>query len=214
MSSNAATAWSRWQMPAMPEFEQPLGSSRAVVAGSTPEIDIAASRDEARRAGWEQGLSEGRQAARGELRLQAERWQQLLAHLSQPLSVLNAEVEQELAGLALAIARQVVQDELQARPEHILALVQQMVAALPAGKRQVRLRLHPEDAHLVADGIEMDSAGNSAGEPWQIIEDAAISRGGCLLESGSTRIDGRLETRLTDVVARLADDERHLRAVV
>lgn len=218
MSSKAA-AWSRWQMPSMLDSEPAFRSdgradsrveTHTEVARSLSEADVAACREEARRAGWEQGLSEGRQAARGELRLHAERWQHLVEHLQQPLAALNQQVEQELAELALAIARQVVREQLDLHPENILGVVREAVAALPSAARQLRLHLHPEDAHLVAESLPGLSEAS-----WQIIEDAGIARGGCLLESGSTRVDARVETRLAEAADRLdAADDSHLRAVM
>lgn len=203
MSSSAtATAWTRWQAP---DMQLAHGDFREVVLSSPvglSDVDVQAAREEARRAGWEQGLAEGRQAARGELRLQAERWQQLVDHLAQPLAALDAEVEQELLGVALAVAQRVIQDELRAEPGHVLATIRQACAALPAASRHIRLHLHPEDAHLVAENLP--AHGDSQ---WHLIEDASISRGGCLLDSGSTHVDARLETRIDDAIATLAGDD-------
>jgi len=198
MSSNAALKWTRWQAPDMQ-----VPPSRAVPASdlappaSVPEFQDL--RDEARRAGWEQGLAEGRQAARGELRLQAERWQQLTQHLARPLAAVDDQVEQELMALVLGIARRVVMSELQARPEQILAVIRSAVQALPSASRHVRIHLHPEDAHLVAEQLP------GHGEvQWHVVEDAAVSRGGCLLDCGSSHVDARLETRLDEAMMALS----------
>ncbi len=209
MSSNAALAWTRWQAPDMQ-----LGNAAAPVAPAAADthapvaVDVQALRDEARRAGWEQGLAEGRQAARGELRLQAERWQQLVTHLAQPLAALDDTVEQELLDLVLAVSRRVIMTELQAGPEQVLDVIREAVAALPVTSRHVRIHLHPEDAHLVAEHLPAHGD-----VQWHVVEDAAITRGGCLLDSGSTHVDARVETRLDDAMMTLAgDDARLLRA--
>lgn len=202
MSSSTASAWTRWQAPDMQVARHDV---RDVVLSSPlglPETELQALRDEARRAGWEQGLAEGRQAARGELRLQAERWQQLMNHLAQPLAALDAAVEEELLGVTLAVAQRVIQSELKADPGHVLATVRQACAALPLASRHIRLHLHPEDAHLVTESLPAHGEAQ-----WQLLEDATISRGGCLLDSGSTHVDARLETRLDDAVATLAGDD-------
>lgn len=199
----AGTAWSRWQMPVMADeqlAEAAPAAEPAAVADSADrfEQELATLREGARREGWEQGLGEGRQAARGELGLQAQRWRQLMAHLDQPLAAMDAQVEQELALLALALARQVIHAELRTTPELVLPVIRQALAELPSASRKVRLHLHPEDAHLIGEGLpELHEAS------WQVIEDDGISRGGCLLESGSASIDATLETRIAEVVARL-----------
>ncbi|WP_206389824.1 FliH/SctL family protein, partial [Amnimonas aquatica] len=100
--------------------------------------------------------------------------------------------------LALALARQVIHAELRTTPELVLPVIRQALAELPSASRKVRLHLHPEDAHLIGEGLpELHEAS------WQVIEDDGISRGGCLLESGSASIDATLETRIAEVVARL-----------
>jgi len=197
-SSHTARAWARWQMPKMQDelVAEPV-SEPPPMSGNLEET-LSSSREEARRAGWEQGLSEGRQAARGELKLQADRFQHLIEQLAAPLAQSDQAVQDELVQLAVAIARQVVQRELSAQPELIRDVVSQALAALPAGNRQVRVHLHPEDAHLMADHTDTHDGGN-----WKIIEDAGLTRGGCVIDTGATRIDARLETRLHDILARL-----------
>jgi len=197
-SNTTAKAWARWQMPQMQD-------EPAVVAPPPPSMPLNAeetlslSREEARRAGWEQGLSEGRQAARGELRLQADRLQHLIEQLAAPLAQAGQDVQDELVQLAMAIARQVVLRELGTQPEQIRDVVTQAIAALPSGNRHLRIHLHPEDAHLLTEHLDAHEVAS-----WKIIEDATLSRGGCLVDTGATRIDARLETRMNDILARLS----------
>jgi len=196
-SNTTAKAWARWQMPQMqdePVVVEPPPPSMPLNA----EESLSLLREEARRAGWEQGLSEGRQAARGELRLQADRLQHLIEQLAAPLAQAGQDVQDELVQLAMAIARQVVLRELSTQPEQIRDVVTQAIAALPSGNRHLRIHLHPEDAHLLAEHLDAHEVAS-----WKIIEDATLSRGGCLVDTGATRIDARLETRLNDILARL-----------
>lgn len=196
VSGNSAKAWARWQMPQMQDELLADSARPALLHGS--EDTLSSSREEARRAGWEQGLSEGRQAARGELRLQADRLQHVIEQLAAPLAQAGQDVQDELVLLAMAIARQVVQRELGTQPEQIRDVVTQAIAALPAGNRHLRIHLHPEDAHLLAENLDPHEGGS-----WKIIEDAGLTRGGCIVDAGATRIDARLETRLQDTLSRL-----------
>lgn len=197
MSNNSAKAWARWQMPQMQEeviIEEPLFPTTTF---GSDEV-LSSSREEARRSGWEQGLSEGRQAARGELKLQADRLQRIIEQLASPLAQAGQDVQDELVNLAMAIARQVVVRELSTQPEQIRDVVTQAIAALPAGNRHLRIHLHPEDAHLLIENIDVHEGGS-----WKIIEDVSLTRGGCIVDAGATRIDARLETRLQDIFGRL-----------
>ena len=197
MSNNSAKAWARWQMPQMHEeviIEEPMFPTTTF---GSDEV-LSSSREEARRSGWEQGLSEGRQAARGELKLQADRLQRIIEQLASPLAQAGQDVQDELVNLAMAIARQVVVRELNTQPEQIRDVVTQAIAALPAGNRHLRIHLHPEDAHLLIENIDVHEGGS-----WKIIEDVSLTRGGCIVDAGATRIDARLETRLQDILGRL-----------
>ncbi len=195
-SNNSAKAWARWQMPQMQD--ELVDATPPPAMHFNPEDALSSSREEARRVGWEQGLSEGRQAARGELRLQADRLQHLIEQLASPLAQTGQDVQDELVQLAMAVARQIVQRELSTQPEQIRDVVTQAIAALPAGNRHLRIHLHPEDAHLLAEHMDAHDGGS-----WKIIEDASLARGGCVIDTGATRIDARLETRLQDILARL-----------
>ena len=61
-SNNSAKAWARWQMPQMQD--ELVDATPPPAMHFNPEDALSSSREEARRVGWEQGLSEGRQAAR------------------------------------------------------------------------------------------------------------------------------------------------------
>lgn len=195
--NNTAKAWARWQMPPMHNEPLAMPDGQDSTSYLTDEA-LSTARDEARRAGWEQGLSEGRLAARGELRLQTERMQQLIEQLAAPLSQSNDDVKEELVLLAMAIAKQVLHRELALQPAEIHDLVSQAIKALPVGARHVRIHLHPEDAHLLAANLELNE-----GTTWKVVEDASIARGGCIVDSGASRIDARVETRLQDMLTRM-----------
>lgn len=197
-SNNTPKAWARWQMPKMQDEPVVFGLEQPGMAMNADEI-LSSSREESRRAGWEQGLSEGRQAARGELRLQADRLQHLIEKMASPLAQVGQDVQDELVQLAMAIARQVVQRELMTQPEQIRDVVTQAISALPSGNRHLRIHLHPEDAHLLAEHLDVHESSS-----WKVIEDATLTRGGCIVDTGATRVDARLETRLQDILARLS----------
>lgn len=196
-SKSAGKAWARWQMPQMQDEPVVIEPEHPEEPMNADEI-LSSSREEARRAGWEQGLSEGRQAARGELRLQADRLQHVIEQLASPLAQVGQDVQDELVQLAMAIARQVIQRELATQPEQIRDVVTQAIAALPSGNRHLRIHLHPEDAHLLAEHMDVHEVAS-----WKIIEDATLIRGGCIVDTGATRVDARLETRMQDILARL-----------
>lgn len=167
------------------------------------------------RVAWEEsyaaGLKAGQAAAEAEaqsriaqLDAQVARLESILNLLARPLSRMDGEVETQLVLLAVGIARQLLRRELKLDPSQVVAAVRETVALLPAAARDVRVRLHPEDAALVRDKL----ATPQAEQAWSIVEDPVLSRGDCRVSAEAAQIDARLESRLAAVVATLLGDER------
>lgn len=123
---------------------------------------------------------------------------------------LLAEVEDELVGLAVEIARALLGEELSARPDLHRALVRNALTLLGPGETpRVRLSREAHDALVDAFGssrIEVD------GQRLDVIADPTLHGPGAVLDSGASRVDGLVETRLAEVrrallEARRASDE-------
>lgn len=162
---------------------------------------------EAHAAGYEAGMKTARaetQSRLAQLTAQVERMAAVLDQLAGPLAHMDEEVGQQLAGLSLVIAKQLVRRELKADPAQVIAIIRETVGLLPAAARDVRVHLHPEDAAVVRERLAAPGA-----EPaWSIVEDPVLSRGGCRVMTDTTRIDARLETRINSVASSLLGEER------
>ena len=166
---------------------------------------LADLQEEAYKEAFEQGLTEGREAGRAEIKVQVDRLAGMFYDLAKPFEVLDAEVERELLALAMALARQIVRRELKTDPTQIIGIIRDAIAALPVAARDVRVHLHPEDAAIVRQNL----APTESERAWAIIEDPVMARGGCQITTSTSRIDARLETRLTAIVSELMGTERH-----
>ncbi|MEM7081991.1 MAG: flagellar assembly protein FliH [Pseudomonadota bacterium] len=156
--------------------------------------------DEAYAAGLEQGLKAGQQQS-----LQAaQRLAGMVNQLAQPFAALDDCVERQLVQLALVVARHIIRRELKTEPAHVIGAVRDALAALPIASRDVRVRLHPDDAELVRSLLK-PADGDLA---WTIEEDPVLTRGGCRVESEFSHIDARIESRMSTLVATLLGDER------
>ncbi|WNL47260.1 flagellar assembly protein FliH [Dyella sp. BiH032] len=189
----------RWELP-------DVGEPKASEPTPEPQVPLPTVADleglerEAREAGYAAGLAEGRAAAREALREQVDLLEGILRAAARPLDALDDATEQELARLALVIARQVIGHELRTSPELVVSTVRQAVLALPSAARTVRVYLHPEDLALLR---ELDAAESD----WQLIADLALQRGDCRVESETSRLDARVETRLAAVADAVFGDE-------
>lgn len=156
---------------------------------------------EGREQGHADGLARGIEEARAAMQLQADRFEALMATLSAPLAQLDQRVEEELVALAMIVARHVVRRELKIDPGQVVAAVRQAVSVLPVAARDVRVLLHPADAELVRAAMSLKDQVSEEERRWRILEDATVSRGGCMVETESSRVDASVESRLAAIVA-------------
>ena len=191
------------------------GVAGAVRPWSPPSIDapvrpvataggLADLQAEAYREAFEQGLAEGREAGRAAARAEVESLDGLLQSLAQPFATLDEAVERELLALALALARQIVRRELKTDPTQIIGIIRDAIAALPVASREVRVKLHPEDAAVVRATL----APTERERAWTIVEDPVMTRGGCEVITSTSRIDARLESRIGAILSELLGTDR------
>ena len=170
---------------------------------------LEAGKKEGHAIGFEEGKAEGFQQGLkdGEVRINAQSAQihAILQTLTKPLEQLDAEVEEELVLLAMATARHLLRRELKIQPTHVIAAVRQAVDLLPISTQNIRVFLHPEDAALLRDALAVS---NEEEQRWKIVEDPMITRGGCNVETDTSRIDASIETRINSVIAQVLGDER------
>lgn len=124
--------------------------------------------------------------------------------LSRPLAQLDDALHEQIALLAMRIARAVVRRELRIDPSQVIGIVRDTVALLPAATRAPRVLLHPEDAALLRERV-LPSSPEAA---WSIIEDPALARGDCRVLTEHAQVDARIETRLNEALIALLGEER------
>ncbi len=195
-SKSGASGAKLWTAP---DMGSPVTPQKMATVGGL--VDLQA---EAHKEAFEQGLAEGREAGRAEIRAQVERLSGMFYDLAKPFEVLDAEVERELLTLAMALARQIVRRELKTDPTQIIGIIREAIAALPVAAREVRVHLHPEDAAVVRQHL----APTESERAWAIVEDPVMARGGCQITSATSRIDARLESRLGAMLSELLGNER------
>ncbi|MCX8049936.1 MAG: flagellar assembly protein FliH [Methylohalobius sp.] len=162
--------------------------------------------------GFQQGYREGKEKAEGQAKAQAEQalasevayLRQLMKALIDPLEQVDAQVEQELIALAMLTAKHLIRRELKTDPGQIVAVVREALALLPVARRHVTLVLHPKDAELVRGALDLGQSKVA----WKIVEDPTLTRGGCRVETETSRIDATVENRLSAVIAAALGGER------
>lgn len=117
------------------------------------------------------------------LRLQAER--------------LAEQARADALEIGFFVARRVLQAELSTSPDALFALVRS--ALQRAGdSRKIQVRVHPQDAEALAPALAKGTLGVSAATV-EIVRDAALSPGDCIVDTDFGKVDGRLDTRLDEL---------------
>jgi len=170
--------------------------------GSKAELEKLEREAEAR--GFESGRSAGMAAATADIERRADTLETVLDALTRPFTNLDHRIEEELLALIQTITQQLVRRELHLDPTHIVGVIREGLAALPASAEEIVVRLHPDDADVVRECLRQEEES----QPWLIATDPVMQRGGCEIETRSSVIDARIETRLGNVIATMFEDER------
>ena len=166
-----------------------------------PPLDLPSAEDieriyeEARSSGYQAGHDEGMAAAeeagRAAAEAEARHFLGLTENLHQALAGLDQSVAEQLLALAIEIAAQVTAGSIKVKHDLLLPIIRDAIAALPLHHTHVTLRLSPTDAihvkELTGDQLMQNNV--------QIIEDAEISPGGCMIRAGNSEVDASIETR-------------------
>ena len=105
----------------------------------------------------------------------------------------TANAEENLAVLAVAIARQLIAREVETDASIVTGLVQRALSQFPLDQ-QVTVRLHPDDASACNDLLQTSEGSKYPEIRWA--PDALVHRGGCMVEGRERIIDGRVDTAL------------------
>ncbi len=192
----------RWKLPDVSSAKSGVRSVLKVKMEPTQK-EVEQRRQQGYDEGFAKGRQEGLNAGQKNLNQQAQQLTQVVGQLAKPLADLDEEVVDELVMLAITIAKHMVRREIKTDPGEIVAVVREAVALLPTTSRSIKLSLHPEDVALLKESLSISEHGG-----WALVEDPALTRGGCRLETESAQLDASIETRLAAVVAKLMGGDR------
>lgn len=138
----------------------------------------------------------------GQAREHATHLASAVQQLQQRLSASEQQLARQVLELAAELARQVVRRELATQPDAVLPVVREALALLGADHQPATVRLHPVDLEAVGAALRAQYADL----PIAWSADAALERGGCVVEAGGTLVDGQLPTRWRRALGQLGLD--------
>ncbi|WP_460060240.1 flagellar assembly protein FliH [Pseudomonas sp. S2_A05] len=189
--------------PEPPEMEEvPLEEVQPLTLEELESI-----RQEAYNEGFAIGEKEGfhstslkvRQEAETALAAKIASLELLMANLFEPIAEQDTQIEKSLVDLVQHITKQVIKRELAIDSTQIEHVMRDALKLLPLGVENVRLYVNPQDFAQVKALRERHE------ESWRIVEDESLLPGGCRVETEHSRIDASVESRVTQVMAKLFD---------
>ncbi len=199
------TAYERWELPNV--SDDALKNIPQLPTAEEIEAIETAAYNEGLKSGYDEGYNDGIKQGQHEIDKRCSELDKILKFLQRPLEDLDEKVTEQLFQLAMTVTGQLIRRELHTEPGQIVAVVREAMSSLPIAERKVNIYLQPEDASLVRDALSLTHDDES--QPWGIIEDPLLSRGGCKLQAGQSYIDASVETRLNRIIASLLGGERN-----
>ncbi|MEK9953056.1 MAG: flagellar assembly protein FliH [Curvibacter sp.] len=175
---------------------------------------LEGARQQAHADGYAQGFEQGRAQTllgaqkqisdyiAGQGRETAQQLGALLESARAQLEAAEQMAAQSVLELACELARQVLRHEIASNPNALLPVIREALGQLFADSKAVQIRLHPLDLDVLQDILHEEFPNL----PLTLQPDATLTRGGCLVESAGTVIDGRLEKRWARAIGRLGQN--------
>lgn len=169
---------------------------------------------EARQIGFADGYAQGHAQATLEGHRQIAEYietqgQDAARHYLQLFEASHAQIDESqqvmakgVLELACELARQVLRHELSSNPNALQPVIREALGVLATDCKAALVRLNPLDLDVLEDVLRQEFKGLSL----TLLGDAAITRGGCLVEAAGTVVDGTIEKRWGRTVAKLGLD--------
>ena len=178
------------------------------------QSEDAAKAEIVRQQGYAEGFVQGRAQALLEAQHQineftsnqgkdaARQFAALLASAQTQLDAAEQMAAQGVLELACELSRQVLRHEISSNPNVLLPVIRESLGLLVADSRSVQVKLNPLDL----DVLQVIVREEFPNIPLTLNADPSVTRGGCLIESGGTVVDGRLEKRWARAISQLGQN--------
>jgi len=153
---------------------------------------------ETERAIREQAMTEAQATAAAEVTAELESLRAQLAQTLDEFANLREQValhaEREMVQLAIEIAKKIVRREVTVDREIVLSLARVALSRLHT-RALATVHLHPDDYQYALTHRERLSTSGTL----KLVEDPAIGRGGCLIETDHGDVDARIEHQFSEI---------------
>lgn len=193
------TAYQRWELHT---FEQPKGQTQHHAHARGAADDEAARIRNVHQLAYESGRADGLREAAAQTSVDAQHFAALTESVRRQSTEMNHVLTDEILGVALAVAQQMTRRALAANADAVIAVIREALSRVLQPAAQATMTLNPADAALVQAQLGETLAAGS----WRVIEDANVTRGGCMLHTLESELDATVETRWRRISSAIGQD--------
>ncbi|HID97442.1 MAG TPA: hypothetical protein EYP57_04535 [Thermodesulfobacteriaceae bacterium] len=152
--------------------------------------------------GFAQGRKDGEELGRRQYEATAQRLEKIIQSMQeQGRAILNRH-ETQLVLVAMEVARKVVQKEIATDKACIIHCIRSAMEQIIECSH-IRIHVHPKDAEMLSE-LPGDGIPNNRNHSHEIVSDAKITPGGCLIETDFGLVDATMESKWKAVTEKIA----------
>ena len=179
--------------PKVDPVEEARREAEALLARAREEAE--ALREQARAEGYEAGRAEGlRTLAEG-----AEHLEGLCRDLAGHKAALYREARDQVVELTLALVQKLL-GPLTEEMEGVVVRVVERALQVLSDRETLTIRVNPDDLQVLLEAKPRLMRSFDGIRQLAVVEDPAVRRGGCQVQTPTAEIDARLETQLEELV--------------
>ncbi len=180
------TAYQRWELASFDDEQGEFGAP-----GKNNVSSLEAIKETARASGHAEGFAEGLKESRAHSEALRERLNELFENTQSQLVSIQDQLSEQTLELALTLAKAMLHQALNVKPELILPVVRDAISKLPAISGHAHLLLSPDDLKLVNELMKDELAAYGI----KTRPDITLQRGGCRIETHTGAADASVESR-------------------
>lgn len=163
------------------------------------EVRLLQTEREAYQKGFEAGEKAGFEFGTQKAEVIVKRLSNILSELSTIKADTYKEMEQEIAKLALAIAKQIIHYEVGLNNEVVMHVTKAAIKAAHDGNDVMTIKVNPDDFEYMVKAKPEVLSHIDGVKNINIEEDETVSKGGCVLETLYDEVDARLEQGFKEI---------------
>ncbi|MBW7886944.1 MAG: hypothetical protein H3C35_01110 [Bacteroidetes bacterium] len=181
--------------------EEEVRNNEKVFSSISPIYD-----EQAVNEAFQRGIEEGNRRAaellqqeyNGRIAQEHDRLTALMETLQQRLALAGPDVEKALTNFSLAVAENIIRKEVQIDTSIIEQIIKDGIRKI-IGIEKITISLNPQDAALFREKKHTLQSASESLREITFLDDPAIERGGCILESDIGNVDARIATQIEQV---------------